>query len=258
MARADGRRNDEIRPLEFLRGYIPHAEGSCFVKMGNTWVICTATVEEKVPGWLKGCGRGWITAEYSMLPRATGTRTLREASMGRVGGRTHEIQRIIGRSLRSVINMSLLPEITIRLDCDVIRADGSTRVAAVNGAFIALYEALAGLRDERKISEMPLDAFVAGISVGIVEGKLLTDLTYDEDSRAQVDLNLVMTDSGNIVEVQGTAEQKPFTRSELDSMLSAAEAGIARIISAQRASLFEGLASQSSARRSKTGHLCHW
>lgn len=242
MARADGRRNDEIRPLEFLRGYIPHAEGSCFVKMGNTWVICTATVEEKVPGWLKGCGRGWITAEYSMLPRATGTRTLREASMGRVGGRTHEIQRIIGRSLRSVINMSLLPEITIRLDCDVIRADGSTRVAAVNGAFIALYEALAGLRDERKISEMPLDAFVAGISVGIVEGKLLTDLTYDEDSRAQVDLNLVMTDSGNIVEVQGTAEQKPFTRSELDSMLSAAEAGIARIISAQRASLFEGLA----------------
>ncbi|MHB0976600.1 MAG: ribonuclease PH [Candidatus Aquicultorales bacterium] len=241
MARADARRNDELRPVEFVRGYIPHAEGSCLVKMGNTWVVCTATVEDRVPQWLKGCGKGWVTAEYAMLPRATTVRTNREASQGRVGGRTHEIQRLIGRSLRSVVDMSLFPEKTVWLDCDVIRADGGTRMAAVNGAFIALYDALAYMRDSKIVPEMPLDAFVAGISVGIVDGEVLTDLSYGEDSTAQVDLNLVMTDGGKIIELQGTAEKEPFSKDELDAMLGAAEKGIGSIIAAQKENIFKGL-----------------
>lgn len=241
MARADGRRNDELRPLEFVRGFLPHAEGSCYIKMGRTWVACTATVEEKVPAWLKGSGRGWITAEYSMLPRATELRSVRESTQGRVGGRTHEIQRLIGRALRSVVDLSALPELTIILDCDVIRADGGTRVASINGAFIALYDALVWLKDRERISEVPLDSFVAGVSVGIVDGELLTDLTYAEDSRAQVDLNLVMTDKSGIVEVQATAEQHPFARDDLDSMVAAAEKGVAKIIAAQEGVLFGGI-----------------
>ena len=241
MARADGRRNDELRPLEFVRGFLPHAEGSCYIKMGRTWVACTATVEEKVPAWLKGSGRGWITAEYSMLPRATELRSVRESTQGRVGGRTHEIQRLIGRALRSVVDLSALPELTIILDCDVIRADGGTRVASINGAFIALYDALVWLKDRERISEVPLDSFVAGVSVGIVDGELLTDLTYAEDSRAQVDLNLVMTDKSGIVEVQATAEQHPFARDDLDSMVAAAEKGVAKIIAAQQGVLFGGI-----------------
>ncbi|MCL4499006.1 MAG: ribonuclease PH [Chloroflexi bacterium] len=241
MSRPDGRKNDELRPLEFVRGYLPHAEGSCLVKMGNTWVVCTATVEDRVPAWLKGSGRGWITAEYAMLPRATETRTSREASQGRVGGRTHEIQRIIGRSLRSVVDRTLFPDKTVWLDCDVIRADGGTRMAAVNGAFIALYDALAGLRDKKVVSEMPLGAFLAGVSVGIIDGEILTDLAYREDSAAQVDLNLVMTDAGRIIEVQGTAERQPFTKAELDLMLAAAEAGIEQVIAVQRTALYERL-----------------
>lgn len=241
MARADGRRSDELRPLEFVRGFLPHAEGSCYIKMGRTWVACTATVEEKMPAWLKGSGRGWITAEYSMLPRATELRSVRESTQGRVGGRTHEIQRLIGRALRSVVDLSALPELTIILDCDVIRADGGTRVASINGAFIALYDALVWLKDRERINEVPLDSFVAGVSVGIVDGELLTDLTYAEDSRAQVDLNLVMTDKGGIVEVQATAEQHPFAREDLDSMVAAAEKGVAKIIAAQQGVLFGGI-----------------
>ncbi len=238
--RADGRRNDELRPMEFVRGYLPHAEGSCFIKMGNTWVVCTATVEEKVPSWLKGSGRGWVTAEYSMLPRATELRSTRESAQGRIGGRTHEIQRLIGRAMRSVVDLSTLPELTIILDCDVVRADGGTRVASINGAFIALYDALVWLRDKGRLSELPLDSFVAGVSAGMVDGEVLTDLTYAEDSRAQVDLNLVMTDKGGIVEVQATAEQHPIGREDLDRMVTAAASGIAEIIAAQRAVLFGG------------------
>lgn len=240
--RAEGRKSHEIRALEFIRGYLPQAEGSCFVKMGDTWVVCTASVEERIPAWLKGSGHGWITAEYSMLPRSTGTRSQREASAGRIGGRTHEIQRIIGRSLRAVVDVSSLPELTITLDCDVVRADGGTRMAAVNGAFIALYDALAWLKDKNRLEEMPLSAFVAGVSVGVVGGEVLVDLDYSEDCGAEVDLNLVMTDAGGIIELQGTAEKEPFSRDLLDNMLNLGESAIEKIIEMQRSVIYKGLA----------------
>lgn len=240
MPRHDGRKSDELRSIEITRGYIPHAEGSCLIKMGNTWVVCTASVEDKVPQWRKGSGAGWVTAEYAMLPRATLSRKPREASQGRIGGRTHEIQRIIGRALRSVVDMSLFPEKTIWLDCDVIQADGGTRMAAINGALIALYDALVHMRNIRAVSELPLSSFIAGVSVGIVDGEVLLDLDYQEDCRAQVDLNLVMTENGRVVEIQGTAEGQPFDREELDSMLATASAGIEQIVAAQRAALIGG------------------
>jgi len=234
MQRIDRRRPDEIRKVNIKRGYLPHAEGSVLIDMGNTKVVCTASVEEKVPNWLRGAGQGWVTAEYGMLPRSTGIRMPREASLGRVGGRTHEIQRLIGRSLRAVVDLKALPEITIWMDCDVIQADGGTRTASITGAFIALYDAFRWLIEQGKISEMPLSEFVAGVSVGIVDGVPMLDLCYEEDCHAQVDMNIIMTGSGKFIEVQGTAESHPFGRNELNELLDLAEKGITELISIQR------------------------
>jgi len=234
LERPDYRPADALRPVRITRNYIKHAEGSVFIEMGNTKVICTATVEDKVPPFLKGEERGWITAEYSMLPRSTRERTVREVAKGRVGGRTHEIQRLIGRSLRSVVDLTALGERTIWLDCDVIQADGGTRTASITGSFVALVDALEYLREAEIISTLPVIDFLAAVSVGKVDGEIVLDLCFEEDSRAQVDMNVVMTGSGKIVEVQGTAEQYPFTRSELDIMLEYANKGIAELIAIQK------------------------
>lgn len=234
MQRVDGRKPDDIRAVNIQRNYLPHAEGSVLIEMGNTKVICTASVEERVPNWLRGSGHGWITAEYGMLPRSTSMRMIREASQGRVGGRTQEIQRFIGRSLRSAVDLEVLPEITIWMDCDVIQADGGTRTASITGSFIALYDALRRLVRMQKIPELPLSEFVAGISVGIVDGVPLLDLCYEEDCRAQVDMNVIMTGSGKFIEIQGTAESHPFEKSELNNLLDLAEKGIRELISIQR------------------------
>ncbi|MDI6816018.1 MAG: ribonuclease PH [Actinomycetota bacterium] len=234
MERVDGRRPDDIREVNITRNYLPHAEGSVLIEMGNTNVICTATVEDRVPNWLRGQGQGWVTAEYGMLPRSTGIRMVREASQGRVGGRTHEIQRLIGRSLRSVVDLKALPEVTIWIDCDVVRADGGTRTASITGAFIALYDALRWLVANRRVAELPLSDFVSAVSVGVVDGVPLLDLCYEEDCRAQVDMNVVMTASGKFIEVQGTAEEHPFERSELEQLLNLAEKGASELISLQR------------------------
>ncbi len=241
MQRCDGRKPDQLRNVKIERNFLPHAEGSVFIEMGNTKVICTATVEEKVPNWLRGAGQGWITAEYGMLPRSTGIRMTREASQGRIGGRTHEIQRLIGRSLRSVVDLKALPEITIWMDCDVIQADGGTRTASITGAFIALYDALRGLAGKGKMAELPLSEFVAGVSVGIIDGVPVLDLCYEEDCSAQVDMNIVMTGSGKFIEVQGTAEHDPFDRSELDQLLDLGKKGISELVAMQRKVLGEGL-----------------
>lgn len=237
MTRSDGRRPDELRPVRIETGYLKYAEGSCLISVGNTRVLCAATLEERVPQWMKGRGTGWVTAEYAMLPRATQERTQREASKGRLGGRTHEIQRIIGRALRAVTDMAKLGERTIWLDCDVLQADGGTRTAAVTGAWVAL--ALAAMRvfDPRERSKWPLAGQIAATSVGTVAGYPLLDLAYDEDSRAEVDMNVFMTDSGKFTELQGTAEATPFSRSELDVLLSLAEGGIRQLLDAQRAAL---------------------
>lgn len=234
MQRIDGRKPDDIRRVNIQRNYLPHAEGSVLIEMGNTKVICTASVEERVPNWLRGSGHGWITAEYGMLPRSTSMRMMREASQGRVGGRTQEIQRLIGRSLRSAVDLEVLPEITIWMDCDVIQADGGTRTASITGSFIALYDALRSLVRQQKIPELPLSEFLAGVSVGIVDGVPLLDLCYEEDCRAQVDMNVIMTGSGKFIEIQGTAESHPFERSELNNLLDLAEKGIRELISIQR------------------------
>ncbi len=251
MRRVDGRKPDEIREVTIQRNFLPHAEGSVLIEMGNTKVVCTATVEERVPKWLMGTGQGWITAEYGMLPRSTGIRMPREASQGRVGGRTQEIQRLIGRSLRSVVDLKALPEITIWMDCDVIQADGGTRTASITGSFIALYDALRWLVEHGKIAELPLSEFVSAISVGIVDGVPMLDLCYEEDCRAQVDMNVAMTGSGKLIEVQGTAEDHPFERSELDKMLSLADKGISELISIQRHVLKEELSANVRAHNSK-------
>ncbi len=251
MRRVDGRKPDEIREVTIQRNFLPHAEGSVLIEMGNTKVVCTATVEERVPKWLMGAGQGWITAEYGMLPRSTGIRMPREASQGRVGGRTQEIQRLIGRSLRSVVDLKALPEITIWMDCDVIRADGGTRTASITGSFIALYDALRWLVEHGKIAELPLSEFVSAISVGIVDGVPMLDLCYEEDCRAQVDMNVAMTGSGKLIEVQGTAEDHPFERSELDEMLGLADKGISELISIQRHVLKEELSANVRAHNSK-------
>ncbi|HEY3375756.1 MAG TPA: ribonuclease PH [Candidatus Aquicultor sp.] len=244
MQRVDGRKPDEIRKISIQRNFVPHAEGSVLIEFGNTKVICTATVEEKIPGWLRaqGGGQGWITAEYGMLPRATDVRTMREATQGRVGGRTHEIQRLIGRSLRSVVDLKALPEVTIWMDCDVIQADGGTRTASITGAFIALYDALQWLINQKKLTEMPLSEFVSAISVGIVDGVPLLDLCYVEDCQAQVDMNIVMTGSGKFIEVQGTAEGNPFDQEELNALIELGKKGIQDLIAAQRLVLGQGLA----------------
>ncbi|MBC7253455.1 MAG: ribonuclease PH [Actinobacteria bacterium] len=238
MVRKDGRRPDQLRPMRIVRGYIAHAEGSALVEMGNTRVVCTATLEFKVPQFLRGSGRGWITAEYGMLPRSTRERMSRESVVGRQGGRTLEIQRLIGRSLRAVTDMEALDEFTIWLDCDVIQADGGTRTAAINGAYVALYEAFRRLVDEGRLKEIPLADAVAAASVGIVEGVPLLDLDFDEDASAEVDMNVVMTGKGDLVEIQGTAEKRPFTRSELEDLLELAHAGIGKILRLQRTVLF--------------------
>lgn len=237
--RRDGRRAEEMRPVKITRPYLKHPEGSVLIEVGDTKVICTATIEEKVPQWLKGSGQGWVTAEYSMLPRSSATRIIREASTGRIGGRTHEIQRLIGRSLRSVADLKGFGERTIWIDCDVIQADGGTRTASITGSFIALADAFRFLKYRGIIGKFPLRDFVAAVSVGIVNGEVVLDLNYDEDSSAEVDMNIVMTGKGSFVEVQGTAETVPFTKAELEMMTSMAEEGISGLVARQKDALGE-------------------
>lgn len=232
--RSDGRRLDEIRPVKVDRGYLKHAEGSLLIEIGETRVLCTATVEDKVPLFLRGTGQGWVTAEYGMLPRATKTRTPRESATGRASGRTFEIQRLIGRSLRAVIDLTRLGERTVLIDCDVIQADGGTRTTAITGAFVAMADALSRLQENDRLQGPLLKDFVAGVSVGHVDGELLLDLNYAEDSMAEVDMNIVMTGSGKFVEVQGTAEEVPFDKTQLDRMLDLATRGIDQLVDLQR------------------------
>ncbi|MGE5673071.1 MAG: ribonuclease PH [Mycobacterium leprae] len=235
--RQDGRSAQELRPVTVTRNYIEHAEGSVLIEVGKTRVVCTATLEEKVPPFLKGRAEGWITAEYGMLPRATGQRNQREVTRGRQGGRTMEIQRLIGRALRSVIDLRALGERTLWIDCDVIQADGGTRTASITGAFVAMVDAVERLRQQGLISRLPITDYLAATSVGIVGGEALLDLAYSEDSRAEVDMNLVMTGRGGVVEVQGTGEGGPFSRTQLDDLLALAESGIQRLIAIQKDSL---------------------
>lgn len=237
MVRSDGRRPDELRPVRIEPNALKFAEGSALIALGDTRVLCAATIEEKVPQWMRGRGVGWITAEYSMLPRATQERTQRESTRGRLGGRTHEIQRIVGRALRAVTDTAKLGERCVWIDCDVLQADGGTRTAAVCGAYVALALALQRLFDPRERTAWPLDAAVAGTSVGIVDGTPMLDLAYDEDSRAHVDMNVFATDTGRYVELQGTAEAKPFDRSDLDALLSLAQRGLTTLFATQRSAL---------------------
>jgi ribonuclease PH len=235
--RPSGRKPDELRPVRITRGYTRHAEGSVLVEAGDTRVLCTASVDEKVPPFLKGQGKGWLTAEYGMLPRSTNTRMQREAASGKQSGRTQEIQRLIGRSLRAVTDLSLFGERTIQIDCDVLQADGGTRTASITGAFVAVHDAVRVLLDKGAIAASPLVDFVAAVSVGVYEGAPVLDLDYAEDSACETDMNVVMTGSGGLVEVQGTAEGKPFTRAELDAMLELASSGIRQLIATQRSAL---------------------
>lgn len=237
--RPDGRKNNEIREVKVYRQFIGTAEGSVLISMGNTRVICTASIEDRVPLFLKDQKRGWITAEYSMLPRATQTRVQRESSSGRISGRTHEIQRLIGRALRSVVDMSVIGERTIWIDCDVIEADGGTRTAAITGAFICLSDALKYALRNGLIDRTPLKDYLAAISVGVVNGESRIDLCYSEDSAAEVDMNVVMTGNGKLVEIQGTAEGMPFSKATLDSLIKLAEEGIHNLINVQK-KLIEG------------------
>lgn len=241
MMRVDGRAADVIRPVKITRNYIRHAEGSVLIEMGQTRVICTATVEDRVPPFLRDSGRGWVTAEYAMLPRSAGERIRRESSAGKVKGRTHEIQRLIGRSLRSVIDMNVLGERSILIDCDVIQADGGTRTASITGAFIALADALSWMQRGGLVSKTPIRDYLAAISVGVVDGKILLDLCYDEDSRAGVDMNIVMTGNGHFVEIQGTAEGDPFSREEMDQMIAYARKGVGELVDLQKEQLGEGI-----------------
>ncbi len=237
MDRPSGRAPDELRPVAFERNYTRHAEGSVLVRFGDTRVLCTASVEERVPGWLRGAGQGWVTAEYGMLPRATNTRTPREAARGRQGGRTLEIQRLIGRSLRAVVDLEALGERTVTLDCDVIQADGGTRTAAISGAWVALVDAVHHLLERGELEKDPLHGQVASVSVGIWRGTPVLDLDYAEDSEAETDMNVVMNEAGAYVEIQGTAEGHAFHHEELLCMLELARGGIGRILEAQRAAL---------------------
>jgi ribonuclease PH len=237
FARTDKRRADELRRVRITPNYLPYAEGSALIEMGETRVICAASVEERVPPFLRNRGQGWVTAEYAMLPRSTLQRTPRETGRGGPSGRTHEIQRLIGRSLRAVVNTTLLGERTITLDCDVLQADGGTRTASITGAYVAFALACRRLLRVNKIERSPLTDEVAAVSVGIVEGVPLLDLKYDEDSRAEVDMNVICTGDGRFIEVQGTAEGAPFTREEMDQLLLLAGQGIEQLIQAQRAAL---------------------
>lgn len=236
MARA-GRAAEQLRPIRFHRRYTMHAEGSVLVEFGNTHVLCTASVEEKVPPFLKGKGRGWVTAEYGMLPRATNTRGSREAASGKQSGRTHEIQRLIGRSLRAVTDLSALGERQVSIDCDVIQADGGTRCASITGALVALVDACSWARGKGLITGEPVRDFVAAVSVGMVGGEALLDLDYAEDSGCDTDMNVVMTGAGGFVEVQGTAEGEPFSREDMTRLMDLAGRGIAQLIAMQRAAL---------------------
>lgn len=235
--RCDGRTAKQLRSVKIDRNYIKYAEGSVLISVGDTKVICTATVEDKVPPFLRGQGEGWITAEYSMLPRATATRNIREAARGKQGGRTHEIQRLIGRSLRSVVDLKAIGEKTIWIDCDVIQADGGTRTSSITGAYIALVDALIKLKEKEKWQSLPVTDYLAAVSVGIVRGEELLDLCYQEDSIAQVDFNVVMTGSGEFVEIQGTAEEKAFSHNQMLAMLDLAKQGIDELIKLQRQEL---------------------
>ena len=232
--RSDARADDAIRTVQLTPGFLMHAEGSVLIDVGRTRVICAASVEDRVPPFLRGTGKGWVTAEYGMLPRATSTRTQREASAGKVGGRTQEIQRLIGRSLRSVIGLSELGERTIWVDCDVIQADGGTRTAAITGGFVAMVLALEHLREHGGIPRVPVNEYVAATSVGVVAGAPMLDLAYEEDSRAEVDMNVVKTSDGRFIELQGTAETKPFGSDVLQAMLALADKGIKDLIERQR------------------------
>ncbi len=235
--RIDNRENNQLRPISFIRNFTKHAEGSVLVSYGETKVLCTASIETQVPRWLKGKGKGWITAEYGMLPRATHERTQREAAKGKQSGRTQEIQRLIGRSLRAMVDLEKLGENTIHIDCDVLQADGGTRTASITGAAIALVDALEKLQATKKLKADPLVGLVAAVSVGIKNGEVLLDLNYSEDSSCDTDLNVVMTQKGEFIEIQGTAEEKPFTRAQVDEMLAVAEAGIKQLIAEQQAVL---------------------
>jgi ribonuclease PH len=239
MSRIDGRTADQLRPVSIERGWSKHAEGSALISFGDTRILCTASVTESVPRWRRGSGEGWVTAEYSMLPRSTNTRGDREAVRGRIGGRTHEISRLIGRSLRSVVDFKALGENTIVLDCDVLQADGGTRTAAITGAYVALADAITWSREKKliKAKVQPLTGTVAAISVGIVGGVPLLDLCYEEDVRAETDMNVVCTGDGRFVEVQGTAEGEPFAREELNALLDLAVAGCTRLDATQRRAL---------------------
>jgi ribonuclease PH len=235
--RKDGRAANQLRPLELIPGFVRTAEGSVLISVGHTRVLCNATIENGVPGWLRNSGRGWVTAEYAMLPRATVTRTARESERGKIGGRTHEIQRLIGRSLRSVVDMQVLGERTVTLDCDVIQADGGTRTAAITGACVALALALDALVKAGTLAKSPLKQLVSATSVGIVEGAPLLDLCYEEDSQAEVDMNVVVTADGGLVETQATAERRSYSRAQLNQLLDLAESGLAEIFTAQRKTL---------------------
>jgi ribonuclease PH len=237
LLRAGGRRADELRPICITRHFTRHAEGSVLIDVGQTRVLCTASVEEGVPLFLKGKGQGWLTAEYGMLPRATNTRTRREAAEGKQSGRTQEIQRLIGRSLRAVVDLAALGERTIRIDCDVLQADGGTRCASITGAYVALVDAIAWCRARRTLAGEPLRDRVAAVSVGVVAGAAFLDFDYAEDSSCDTDMNVVMTGAGGFVEVQGTAERTPFSRAQFDALMSLAQQGIAKLHEAQRAAL---------------------
>lgn len=234
MVRLDGRKNNELRKLKITKNYIKYAEGSCLVELGNTKIIATASIEDGVPPFLRNSGNGWVTGEYGMIPRSCRSRVPREVSKGKLGGRTHEIQRLIGRALRAVTDMTKLGERTIWLDCDVIQADGGTRCASISGSFVSLALALDKMKKDGLIKSIPLSDYVAAISVGIINGEAVLDLDYDEDSKGEVDMNIVMTAKGKFIEIQGTAEREPFDKGDLDKLTSLAEKGIQEIISSQK------------------------
>lgn len=238
MSRIDGREPNEMRPIKITKDYIPQAEGSALIEIGNTKVICTATIEHKVPYFLEGKDQGWVTAEYAMIPRATLTRSQRDRGV-KIGGRTQEIQRLIGRSLRCVVDLKKIPEMTILIDTDVISADGGTRTASITGAYVALQHAFKKLMDEGDLHDNPIDDYLAATSVGIVKNKILLDLNFFEDSKAEIDMNVVMTGKGNFVELQATGEKKPFSATELDELIKTAKAGIKQLFEIQKEVLDE-------------------
>jgi len=237
MPRSDGRRPDQLRPVGIQTGYLPWAEGSAMIELGQTQILCAVSVEDRLPPFLRGTGSGWVTAEYGMLPRSTVVRTPREAAQGRVSGRSQEIQRLIGRSLRAVTNVDILGERTFVVDCDVLKADGGTRTAAITGACVALRLCFERLVERGQLGSVPMSTAVAATSVGVVEGQPLLDLCYEEDAKAEVDFNIVMTRDGRFVEVQGTAEHEPFPRATMDELLALAERGIGELLEAQRQAL---------------------